>query len=207
MKTTIALAALLLAGCATKGSGTEAKDERSVSGFTEIEVGGALDVKVEVGPETSVVVVGDDNLTPLVTTEVDGNELELKTTEGVSPVVGLAVKVTMPRLDRLDCGGAADVEVTGLSGERLEVDVGGAGDVKLQGTIDMLELEVGGAGDVHALELEAKSADIDLGGAGDAQVHVTESLRAEVQGAGDVHYKGDPTVDSDLKGSGELKKL
>ncbi len=69
------LALLLLGGCSslpggTAGSGTAKTETRPVAGFTSIELAGTGDVQVKQTGTESLTVTADDNLLPLLTTEV-----------------------------------------------------------------------------------------------------------------------------------------
>ncbi len=44
-------------------------------------------------------------------------------------------------------------------------------------------------------------------GAGEASCDVSDRLDVKVRGAGDVTYRGDPAVSSDIEGSGEVRQL
>lgn len=57
------------------GSGQVARETRPVSGFTGVELQTVGDVTITIGEVESVVVEADDNLLPLLKTEVAGNRL------------------------------------------------------------------------------------------------------------------------------------
>jgi hypothetical protein len=199
-------AAALSAGCMTRGSGTERRESRQAEAFTEIDVGGIFDVRVQVGPETSVEIVGDDNIVPLVETTVSGGRLHLETSESISPDLDLVVNITTPDLRALRTSGSCDVNVRGLSGDEFELDASGVADITLAGVVQRLDLELSGAGRVDALGLTAQSVKVDMSGAGKADVHAERSLVADVSGAGSVSYAGNPTdVQRHVSGVGKVR--
>jgi hypothetical protein len=201
-----ALAATLTAGCITRGSGTEQREARKADAFTEIEAGGVFEVRITVGPEASIEVVGDDNIVPLVQTTVSGDRLHIESESNLSPKLDLVVNITTPSLTRVRCSGAGNIFVQGLKGETFELDGSGASDVELQGEVDTFELELSGASDVDATKLRAKTVEADLSGAGSADIFASESLVAHVSGAGSVRYLGDPAnVDKHVSGAGNVR--
>src|SRR5690349_7827335 len=66
-------------GPQVKGSGKSTTQTRSVGGFKGIEVRGAADCDVTVGPATKVQVTTDDNLQSHVTLKVESGKLIVET--------------------------------------------------------------------------------------------------------------------------------
>ena len=78
----LSLALLLLSGCHHKfgqatGSGTMKVEKRTVPSFTAVDISGAYNVEIAVQKEPGLEIEGDDNLLPLVTTEVRNGVLEI----------------------------------------------------------------------------------------------------------------------------------
>jgi hypothetical protein len=204
------LAALLTGlptlGCMTCGSGVEQREEREVAAFTEIEVGGIFEVRVEIGPQTRIEVVGDDNIVPKVTTDVEGGILRVASEANLSPKRGILVLIETPQLDRVDSSGASKIQVEGLKGTRFQLEGSGTTDVSLTGTVDTLELEISGTGAVDAFGLRARHVDVDSSGAGRADVQATDTLSADISGAASVRYRGNPSqVRKSVTGAGSIE--
>lgn len=190
----------------TRGSGTEAVNDRETEGFDQINVGGAFDLDVTVGPETKVVVSGDDNIVPLISTEVRNGTLHIKSEESINPELDLRVEVQTPNLEGLDVSGACDVEIRGIRGDEFDLDLSGASDVVLLGETGTLKIDASGASDLSARDLKAQHVEIDLSGAGSVEVTATESIDADISGAASVDVWGSPgEVSQDVSGAGELE--
>jgi hypothetical protein len=77
----------LFAGCHFQihdeitGSGVRQKQKREVTTFTSIATEGAFEIDVVCQKPQSVEVEGDDNLLPLITTEVSNNVLHIRSKE------------------------------------------------------------------------------------------------------------------------------
>ena len=203
------LLTLGLTACGTKGSGVAGSEIREVDAFEAVDVSGAFEVLVHVDPDApqKVEVRGDDNIIAKVTTTVDDGELEIGVDGNmIRPELPLTVEIWTPKLNAIEASGANDIDVEGIRGESFEVDVSGASDTTLRGTVDSLEVGLSGAGEIAARELQAKSVEVDISGAGEAEVFASESLDADISGAGEVTYWGSPaTVDKSIPGAGELK--
>ena len=76
-------------------------------------------------------------------------------------------------------------------------------------TADALEgVVIEGSGDVLLEDLDAQAFDIEVEGAGDLEASGSvDDLRATIEGAGDVTYRGDPVVESEIEGAGDLRQV
>jgi hypothetical protein len=226
------------------GSGVRIEAERVTSDYRRIDLRIPAQCRVRVGEGPEMRIAGDDNLLPLITTEVDGETLVIAMPPGNSyrPEARLEIDIATPELEALHVKGSADVEVDGIQGEEFEASVSGSGDLRLRGSAEQLRGAVHGSGDVdmdvdagtlvlsvagsgdfraagRAERLEATisgSGEMDLGqlearevwlrisGSGDMSVWATERLEIDVSGSGDVRYRGHPSVQKRVRGSGDV---
>lgn len=210
------LAAQLLTACdvrisfgssdATRGSGVEATETRRLEAFDEVRFAGEGRLEITLGADPSVELSGDDNLLPLVRTEVDGDELVIRPSEPIDPRKDLVVRVSAPSLKRLDCSGSGAVEVRDVDEEDLVVGLAGAARLELAGTVDRFELDLSGVGKVHAEDLSAREVQVRVSGVGQARVRARERLEARVSGIGRVLYSGDPEVEKNISGLGMVSR-
>jgi hypothetical protein len=209
------------------GNGNVIKQERKVSAFDAIEVSGAFEVYLSQGTVQSVIVEADDNLMPLIRTEVVGSTLKIDNKKPIHDPKNLKVFITVTDLKRVEVSGAVDlntqtkltltelaIEISGatdasldLAVQKLAVSSSGGSEMKFTGMANRVDLDVSGAVDIHAYELLAEIVSLNISGAGDAEINVTKELYAEISGAASVRYKGDPQkVDSNVSGAGSIKK-
>lgn len=199
--------AICTSSCGIPGNGIEASETRDPGGFAAVAASGALDVLVTSGKPHAVLVRGDENLLPYVTTEVHGDRLVLGTSHSVRPRRKLVVEVALPQLHALSASGATDIAVTGIDAASLDVDSSGASDVRLEGRTDRLILDASGAADVDASRLSSIRAEIDSHGAAGVIVSVADHLRARASGASEILYSGDGvTVDADASGAASVAR-
>ena len=212
----LAAGALAAAGCDSApvslpvtGSGNVVEKVRDVAPFERIAVGGAVRLEVAAGPRR-VVVVGDDNVVPLVATEVHGKTLRIVQERSFSLARGreITVRVVAPNLSAVEIGGATKADVRGVAAPRFEVSVGGAAAMDVAGKTDELVVKITGAASIDASELEAKRADVDVSGAGRVRLRATEALSAKVTGLGDIRFAGDPKkVERKILGAGHIAPM
>jgi Putative auto-transporter adhesin, head GIN domain len=175
-----------------RGSGIAASETRVVPAFSGVTLAGAAEVFVDVGGEQRVVVHADDNLLPIITTEVEGGVLVVSQTDPIDTATTPRVEVTTPSLDTLRLTGAGDLTLDGHDLERLDVSLSGAGVLRGSGSVERLDLMLSGAGNIELEGLVAAETSAMLSGAGNIVVHATRSLDARVTGVGTIFYGGDP---------------
>jgi hypothetical protein len=216
MKATIlflSLIVLTLSGCRfggfgkTTGSGTMKLEKRNLPAFNAVEISGAYDVEIVVQKEQSLEVEGDDNLLPLIKTEVKNGVLSINNEHSFSTKHKLRVRISLPSLDGISTSGASDILASDVKSEEFKINASGAGNLQVSGETITLEVEVSGAGEIDAKDLHAKKVIITSSGAAQADVYASEELRANVSGAGNITYYGDPkTVSEDTSGAGSISK-
>jgi len=228
----LALLLSLQSGCSyafngIKGDGNVVKQERSVSSFDGIEVGGAFRVFLFQGSEEKLIVEADENLLDIIKTEVRSGILEISTNKDIRNYDALNVYITFKDLKEIDisgackltaddklsfddleleCSGASDIEMKMSAGD-LDLDFSGASKIELYGSADKVELDISGASNLDAYDLETNVFDIDISGASHAKIFVNNELSAEVSGAASLKYKGSPVITHhDVSGAGSMKK-
>lgn len=189
----------------TQGSGATASATRELPPFTALDLAGANTVTIGIGGVQRVVVHGDENVIPLVTTEVEAGTLVIAQSESFDTESQVSVEVVVPSLDSVRLSGAGTVTVDGHDLERLNVSVPGAGLIRGSGDVERLDVELAGTGDIELAELVASAVTVTLSGAGNVHVHATDSLEAGVSGTGSVFYAGDPaSVSQAITGTGVI---
>jgi hypothetical protein len=200
---------LLVSGCSVvSGSGQVASETRQVSGFTGIDLSGVGEVIIEQGQSESLTIEADDNVLPVLTSEVEDSVLRLdqKPRTTVRTRNPIRYRVTLKDLTSLELSGSGSVSAENLRINALRVDIDGSGTIDLAGSADEQRIEVSGSGQYDAAELSSRSVEVDISGSGKATVAVTEQLRVDISGSGTVTYSGDPQIDQSVSGSGRLVK-
>ncbi len=211
-----------------RGSGDIKTEQRDVSGFSEIEFTGMGNLIITQGDEESLMVEADDNILPLIETDVSGDELTIRFRRGYNfvPVENINFYLCVVDLNKISMSGAGRVDCENLDTDRFEFDISGAGDIDfninadeiniessgaggltLSGKVDSQDIDISGVGKYNAKELESKECKIKLSGAGSATVNVTGELDIRISGVGNVYYIGTPIVKQDISGLGRIKNI
>jgi hypothetical protein len=191
------------------GSGVIASEARPVSGFAAVTVAGPIRLVLAQTGAESLEITAEDNVLPLVHSEVRGGRLFL----GFAPRTSLShtrdvvCRVTAAELRDLEASGGSSVEMDGIEVARLGIHLSGAATGSASGTVDALALDVSGASRWSGGELRSRVVSADVSGASYGLVRARESLVANVSGASVLEYVGDPAVVPTVTGVSVLRRI
>lgn len=193
-----------------KGNGKIINQERSLSSFDKISLGGSIDMDITQGATESAVVETEENLMNYIITEVEGSTLKIHVKENYSvDSKKLVVHISCKQLKAVSCGGSGDVlaksKITSdefsisqggsgdfnlqLAVQKLKISKAGSGDFHLEGSADELKISSAGSGDVDARNLLCQHADISSAGSGDVVLRKGTSTRVSSAGSGEVTFQ------------------
>ena len=196
--------------------------------FTAVELRGADDVDVRVGPGFSVRADGDSELLDHLKISRVGNALRISRirTSGWNWSGGKAkVSITMPALADVAVAGSGDVTVDRAQGagfkgaiagsgnlsvatlavDRAELSLAGSGKARVGGSAKRLTVNIAGSGDVEANGLTASEADVSIAGSGSLRAQVDGPAKVSVMGSGDVDLGGKARCQTSKVGSGSVR--
>lgn len=190
-----------------KGSGKMASEIRDIKGFKAVDVGGVFEVEITAQRDFEVEVETDDNLLPLINTEVDGGVLRIESVGRISPTGKIHIRISAPDISELDVSGAANVTLDNVKNSNLAVDSSGASKIKIAGETAKFLADTSGASKIDADDLRAVDATIDGSGASHVDINVSGELSADLSGASKVTYSGSPTaVNRKTSGAGSVSQ-
>ena len=214
-----------------QGSGRVITETRTVGGFSRISASGISIVNVTQDEPQSLTVEADDNILPLIETEVKGGTLRIgyKDTHwgGISPSKPVTVNVTMKQISELEVSGSAriragsitgnnlviresgatELAIAALTAQALQVHISGAGKCDLAGKVGSQVVHGSGAMHYSAGKLESRSAEVHISGAGSVTVWAKERLNVEASGASHVSYYGSPRLTQEASGVSSITSL
>jgi Putative auto-transporter adhesin, head GIN domain len=207
-------ALLLVGGCSitlpgtTTGSGSVRTETRTASGFTAVELAGLGNVQLQQSGTESLTVTAEDNLLPLLTTEVVDKTLKLGVKDGarVDSTQPITYAVTARDLTGIDIAGSGSLTATQVKTPSLRIRVAGSGSVTAAGSADAQDVQMAGSGAYRGSGLTSTTAKVNSAGSGTAELAVSGQLDVTILGSGTVTYTGSPTVTQSIMGSGSLQK-
>jgi len=188
------------------GSGKLQRQKREVASFSSISTEGAFDIEIVCQKPQSLEIEGDDNILPLISTDVSNNVLRIRSLHDYSTSEPITLKIAVPNLEGLSASGAGTLAVSGLKNDKLEIDASGAPTIKVSGETKVLDVDTSGAGKIDAHKLRATRAVVDSKGVSRVEVFAAEQLDVTVAGPSHVIYGGDPVVKQTVHGPGSIEK-
>lgn len=193
---------------------------RKLSGFTAIEISGAIDLYLAKGNEDAVAVsASSDDIANHIRTELKDNVLKIyfenrgwnwKSWTNTK----MKAYVTVANLKRLEVSGACNVRTTGvLKGNDLMMEMSGASDflgevslqnlkmelsgacaVKMSGVAEKATISLSGASSMKSYDLKVDYCKLDASGASDIRITVNKELNARASGGSSINYKGEGLI-------------
>ncbi len=229
-----ALLVLLLTGCTNGivGSGHVITESRNVSNFDALNFSGVGEVTITQGDSESLTIQAEDNLMPLIKTEVKDRILTIGIMNRpgflqFAPTRPIKFDLAVKNLKGIEISGAGHVQSNSLKSDRFsirvngvasialdrleatEVDssISGAGNLVIGGQVVNQVALLSGLGNYQARNLNSQTARVTLTGAGNATLAAKENLDVSITGAGAVRYYGNPRISRHIAGAGVVDSL
>jgi hypothetical protein len=188
-----------------KGSGNMQTERRDVPTFTNVKVGGAANLEINVGGQQSVEIETDDNLLEMTKTYVKGDTLYIERKGNIWTSSPLRIRISVADLKGLNLSGASKADVKNVRADKFDLDLSGASKINLEGEAAAFNVEMSGASNLDAENFKTAETHIDVSGASKASIFVSEKLNAEASGASKIYYSGNPkTVREDESGASKV---
>ncbi|MEP7155804.1 MAG: head GIN domain-containing protein [Betaproteobacteria bacterium] len=195
----------------TKGSGVVKEETRAVANFSKLVLALPANVTLTQGGTESLTISADDNILPLMTTRVDGDELVIEgdRSRGFSTKNEIKIRLNVKSLSNISIRGSGDIIGDQLKSDKLEISIAGSGDVKITSVrADQFKIGIAGSGDVMIATLDSKLVDASIRGSGDIRLQSVQAgqVNISVKGSGDVYAAGNADkVDVEIHGSGDVR--
>jgi len=195
-----------------QGSGKIITQDRTVSGFSRVELGGTGQVTITQGDQEALTVEADDNIMPYIRSDVRGSTLYLGYTAAASgmrirPSTPIKFNLTMKQISGLEVSGSGNITAASIDTGSLDLQISGSGNVDVAALkAGSLDTSISGSGSV-SLAGQATTQKISISGSGNTTLWVTETLNVQISGSGDVSYYGNPSIQSSSSGSGKIRSL
>jgi len=201
-------------------------EQRTLTGsFTAIKVSGGIDIYLSQSSEEALAVSAtEQQYRNDIKTVIENGTLNIYYDSKKGWTKGnkkLKVYISFKNLERLESGGASDIQVAGtIKSASLSIDISGASDfkgavdvttltmqlsgasdAKISGTATNVTIESSGASDFKGYDLTTENCTAKASGASDINITVTKELNVHASGASDIFYKGTCVV-KDLHTSG-----
>jgi Putative auto-transporter adhesin, head GIN domain len=180
---------------------TRAIDARVV----RVRLDGMINLKLVQGAEASLQIIGEKGMVGKVRAVQTADTLELDSAGGKINRSSLRAELVLPQLREVVSEGMGTTEVSGFSGDEIDITLDGAGSMKIAGAYKRMKANLGGMGSLHVWVSDSDNVELDLRGAGYVTIGGrSRMLRASLGGLGGLNaqqFQAD-SVDIDLSGLG-----
>jgi hypothetical protein len=214
-------------GTQNAGSGNVVNTTKNVSGFNQVILSGTGTLIITQGSNESLVIEAEDNVGSNITPIVNNNELILNQNNTPIPTKPVKYHLTVKDLNKIQIDGAGQIQSDNLNTNNLTiningasqgtmnnlnvvlltVNINGAGKLNMAGTVANQTIKISGAGNYSAGNLASKNAVINIDGGGNVVVRVSDLLNVIINGAGDISYIGNPQINRQITGGGNIKQI
>lgn len=209
------------------------REDRPVSNFSGIAVGGSLKVYVKLGNTESLRLEGDQEAIDELTTEVKDGTLTIRPKRSQwkdwfkkFSNAKVTAYITAKKLTNLAISGSGSIDVeqainsdsfnTAISGsgnikatvntQNFQSSISGSGGLNISGKAKKAEIAISGSGNFSGRDFSADNVEAHVSGSGSMYIGAKESLTAAISGSGNITYTGNPTVKKAVAGSGKVRK-
>lgn len=209
----LAAAAMLLSACSaggglfgTTGSGPVTTETRETAAFTKVEASGGIRVTVRIGPAQPAEVRAQENILPLIATDVEGTTLRIRGTGSFTTTEGVEVTVVTPALDGISLSGGSNAHIEGLDADRLEAELSGGSVLTATGVAASVTLTASGGSRAELVELTATTVAIDLSGGSTATVQASDEVSGSSSGGARATVVGDAEITVETSSGGSASR-
>ena len=205
-----------------KGDGNVTEEMIDVGDFNKLEVSRGMNVYINQGPETKVVLIADENLHKHIDIWVDDDELNVTTTKMLRNAKTLKVQITVPDLEQIKTTSGSNVfadstlklsnlklKATAGSNIRLTIEAAhteiaaNAGSyIFLGGYANSVSVKTSSGSNIKAADLTTENAEIRASSGANIWMKVNKTLKARVSSGANFFYTGEPSGTEIEKSSG-----
>lgn len=182
-------------------------ETRPVEGFDAVAIAGVGRLTMERGATESLTITAEDNIVPLLRSEVVGGTLELGPRPGtaLSPTREILYRLTYREMQTVASSGVTTIQASGIDTPAFTVNTSGTSTLLVSGSADRQRILASGTSSYSAGDLLTRITTLDVSGTATLVVAVSERLEGNVSGAAVVEYIGSPTVDVAVSGAAVVR--
>ncbi|MBK7964722.1 MAG: DUF2807 domain-containing protein [Bacteroidetes bacterium] len=208
------------------GEGELIKKSREIENFSKLSLNIPAHVSILISDSNSAIIVGQENIIENIEFKVKNKGLVIHSNRTLKTDKPIEIFITCTQLEGLEINGAGKIVILNsyrtqkanyiingsgdilatVIAKEIKSKINGSGDLHLKGETQNHKIQINGSGDLKALALKSKIYNININGSGNADISASEKLDVTIVGSGDITYLGDPAIESNITGSGKIKK-
>lgn len=189
------------------GSGIMASETRELADFNGVALHDAAGLEIVSGSQHSVTITSDDNIIPLITTDISDGVLHISRSENFRSKSGLKILITAPSISSVSIHSSGSVKLSGSQADIFKAHIYGSGSIIGDGHHGKVEATIQGSGNIDLSNGSCHEASASISGSGSIILNPSELLIVKIAGSGSVKYKGSPEIKLNISGSGSVKQI
>ncbi|MCE1200000.1 MAG: DUF2807 domain-containing protein [Marinilabiliales bacterium] len=208
-----------------RGNGKVVSQDRNLSGFDAIKVSSGIELVMNQDNTEKVVVEADENIQPILKTEVRGSELRIYMEESILHAKKMKVYVTLKQLKSLHASSGSEAKSTGpINSDELRIDASSGSEVHMEvvcksislssssgselnvsGTTQSVYAESSSGSDLKASHLIAEKGNVTSSSGAELTINITKDVQAHASSGAEITVLGNPASrNSDSSSGGEV---
>lgn len=172
---------------------------------------GAVRVNLDIQPQhkgkTSMSIVADENILPLIHIRQQGNRVSIENQGNYSSATVPCITLYCSGLQKLDMSGATSASGTVMQ-EKFKLDLSGSSKIDLYGEVKDFRVQASGASKVIADTLLTHSAVVEVSGASKVSIWAEANVSINASGASKVSVYGDkPNMTKSTSGAAKVESI
>ena len=201
--------ACVILGCAHAAPEVATESRPVDARVVRVRVDGAVDLHIRQGSQPALTLAGESRYLSRTMTSQNGDTLNIDTdVQGHVRTGALRADLVLPALREVTSESLGTTEVSGFSGDQLDLTLDGAGSMKIACNYRVVRASLGGVGSMQLLGVNGDGVELNLRGAGYITLSGrTRWLKADLGGLGnlDAQQCSADDVDIDLSGLGNAR--
>jgi hypothetical protein len=227
IRATAATLGLLVSLASAEAAGIE-RQRRAIGAVDTVRFDAAGELHIRQGLADTLVVQAEPRLLSRIRTESHAGTLSIRFDGPVQTAFPIRFELTVRSLVAVALAGSGDLVMPALNTPALRLALAGSGEARLgqltarelrvsidgsgragveSGQVDRQYVDISGAGDYDAAGLDGAQAVVTIPGSGEVRLRVSRRLDADIAGAGQVVYFGNPPqVREHIGGAGDVRR-
>jgi hypothetical protein len=198
---------LAISGSALAENGSETRPINAK--ISKVYLEGTASLEWRQGATPTLVITGDKDQLKTITTDQSGEALHIDNDSGIyMHMPRLHIELTLPNLSQITSSGVGSAQISGFSGDSLQINVTGTGSVNVTSHYKQVTIHSTGIGSTNVDDGDSDKIEVHAPGAGHViLVGQTKELVSKLDGVGGLDAKDlkADNVTTTLNGVGNVK--
>lgn len=168
--------------------------ERELSEFNKIVLNAPIIVNIHKGSENSAELFGDEAFFSKLKTNISNKTLYISMSGSASTFGKQKMTICTEKLDYIQISGSSELNYIDAHEDFMKIDIQGASTVKIEGSVNILEVLISGAATLKAADLIINELNANSSGASTIKAHVKKVAKVKASGASSCTLYGNPSA-------------